>query len=234
MTGSFWRSLFAKKLELQGRKEKKVIDLISQHLSMAQRCVRELGHMVSSMEQMNWRLVKEQAEIVSKYESMADDLHREAVIQIAQGAFFAGMREDFLDLLERVDQIANASQDAARVMAEAPIERRVLAYLYEGDSTIRKLVDSIDSCVATLVESVQYLSTNADLAVAKSLEVDKAEEETDDIKGELITRISAHRNEVEPLSYLQAKELIFQLDDVADAAEDCSDLVITIVVKAVS
>jgi uncharacterized protein Yka (UPF0111/DUF47 family) len=35
-------------------------------------------------------------------------------------------------------------------------------------------------------------------------------------------------------SYLQVRELILKLDDVADAAEDCSDLVITIVVKAVS
>ncbi len=234
MTGSFWNSLFANKFALHGRKERKVIDLVAQHLSMVQRCVKELKQMLNSLEQMNWPLVRDQAEIVSKFEGMADDLHREAVIQIAQGAFFAAMREDFLDLVERIDEIANASQEAARVIAEAPIERRLLSHLYEGDVTIRGLLDSVEMCVAALMESVECLSTNADLAVTKSLEVERIEEEADQVKGELIARISAHRGEIEPLQYLQVRELIFKLDDVADAAEDCSDLVITIAVKAVS
>ncbi len=165
---------------------------------------------------------------------MADDIHREAVIQIAQGAFFAGMREDFLDLLEKVDEIADASQDAARVIAEAPIERRVLDYLYEGNSTVRQFVDGIDTCVATLAESVESLRTNAEVAVNKSLEVETIEEAVDQVRAELISRLSEHRLEIDVLTYLQLKEFIFKLDEVADAAENCSDLVITIVVKAVS
>jgi len=183
---------------------------------------------------MNWALVKSQSEIVSRYESMADDLHREAVIQIAQGTFFAGMREDFLDLIEEVNDIADASQDAARAIAEAPIEPEILEYLQKGDPTLRKFVDCIDRCVTTLVESVESLRTNAELAVNKSLEVEKAEEAADQIKSELISRLSAHRQHMDPLTYLQVKETILKLDEVADAAENCSDLVITIVVKAVS
>ena len=84
---------------LGSKRERRVLDLIAEHLEMVQRCVKELKNMISAVEQMNWTLVRDQAEIVSRFESMADDLHREAVIQIAQGAFFAGMREDFLDLL---------------------------------------------------------------------------------------------------------------------------------------
>ena len=190
--------------------------------------------MISSVEQMNWHLVKSQAEIISRYESMADDLHREAVIQIAQGAFFAGMREDFLDLLEKMDDIADASQDAARAIAEAPIDRKVLGYLQKGDSTLNQLLDCIDKSVSTLGESVESLRTNAEVAVNKSLDVEKAEEAADQIKSELISRLSEHRQHMDVLAYLQVKEAIFKLDEVADAAEDCSDLVITIVVKAVS
>jgi predicted phosphate transport protein (TIGR00153 family) len=216
------------------KREKRILDLIAQHLAMVQRCAKELKNMISSVEQMNWNLVKSQAEIVSEYESMADDLHREAVIQIAQGAFFAGMREDFLDLIEKMDDIADASQDAARAIAEAPIDRKVLEYLQEGDSTLDHLVECIDKSVSTLGESVESLRTNAEVAVNKSLDVEKAEEAADQIKSELISRLSAHRQHIDVLAYLQVKEAIFKLDEVADAAEDCSDLVITIVVKAVS
>jgi len=190
--------------------------------------------MVSSVEQMNWVLVKDQSEIVSTYERMADDLHREAVIQIAQGAFFAGMREDFLDLIEKVDEIADTAQEAARIISEAPIERRVLSYLNEDDSTLRRLVEGIDTCIATLAESIESLRRNAEVAVNKSLEVERIEEEIDQTKAELISKLSKHRLEIDVLTYLQVKELIFRLDAVADAAEACSDLVITIVVKAVS
>jgi predicted phosphate transport protein (TIGR00153 family) len=165
---------------------------------------------------------------------MADDIHREAVIQIAQGAFFAGMREDFLDLIEQVDDIADASQDAARAIAEAPIEPKIFEYLQNADPTLRQLVDCIDGCVTILVESIGSLRTNAELAVNKSLEVEKAEEAADQIKSELISRLSTHRQDMDALTYLQVKEVILKLDEVADAAENCSDLVITIVVKAVS
>jgi len=216
------------------KREKRVLDLIAQHLAMVQRCAKELKNMISSVEEMNWNLVKSQAEIISRYESMADDLHREAVIQIAQGAFFAGMREDFLDLLEKMDDIADASQDAARAIAEAPIDRKVLEYLQKGDSTLNQFLDCIDRSVSTLGESVESLRTNAEVAVNKSLDVEKAEEEADQIKSELISRLSEHRQHMDVLAYLQVKEAIFKLDEVADAAEDCSDLVITIVVKAVS
>ena len=234
MTRSFWVSLFGRQFRLGDKREKRVLDLIAEHLAMVQRCARELKNMVSSVEQMNWPLVKSQAEIVSRYESMADDIHRQAVVQIAQGAFFAGMREDFLDLIEKVDEIADASQDAARVMSEAPIERRVLDYLYAGDSTLHRFVDEIDTSITTLAESIESLRTDAETAVKKALEVERVEEAVDQIKAELISKLSTHRREIDVLGYLQVKELIFKLDEIADAAEDCSDLVITIVVKAVS
>jgi len=133
-----------------------------------------------------------------------------------------------------MDDIADASQDAARAIAEAPIERRILNYLYEGDSTLSRLVECIDTCVATLVESVESLRANAEIAVNKSLEVERLEEAADQIKSELISRLTRHRQEIDALTYLQVKEVILKVDEVAHAAENCSDLVITIVVKAIS
>jgi predicted phosphate transport protein (TIGR00153 family) len=227
-------SSFGAPFRFGSKREKRVLDLIAEHLAMVQRCAKEVKNMISSVEQMNWALVGSQAEVVSRYESMADDLHREAVIQIAQGAFFAGMREDFLDLIEQMDDIADASQDAARAIAEGPIDRKVLEYLQTGDSTLRELADQVDKCVTILGESVESLRTNAEVAVNKSLEVEKAEEAADQIKSELVSRLTAHRQHIDVLTYLQVKEAILKLDEVADAAENCSDLVITIVVKAVS
>lgn len=231
---TFWLSRFGKHFRLRGKREKRVLDLVAEHLATVQRCSRELKQMIGSVEKMNWTLVKGQAEIISRYESMADDTHREAVLQIAQGAFFAGMREDFLNLLEKADEIADACQDAARVIAEAPVERKEIEYLFEGSPTLRHYVEGIDTCVATLVESVKSLRTDAEVAVNKSLEVERLEENVDRIKAQLISRLSERRSSADVLTYLQLKDFIFRLDEVADSAENCSDLVITIVVKAIS
>jgi predicted phosphate transport protein (TIGR00153 family) len=230
----FWTSLLDRGFRLVGKREKRVLALITDHLAMVRKCCEELKRMMASLELMNWALVRDQSEILSRYEGMADDLHREAVIQIAQGAFFAGMREDFLNLLERIDDIADAAQDAARVAADAPFEKRILQVLNEADPTLPTFVEGIDTCVASLAKSVESLRTDARTAVNHALEVERIEEQADQSKARLLSRLSAHREKLDVLGYLQAKELILQLDEVADAAEDCSDLVITIVVKAMS
>ncbi len=56
MTRSFWASRLGRDFRLGGKREKRVLDLITQHLAMVQRCARELKQMISSLEQMNWVL----------------------------------------------------------------------------------------------------------------------------------------------------------------------------------
>ena len=90
----------------------------------------------------------------------------------------------------------------------------------------------LQSTVELLRESLLSLEKDAEVAVSKSLLVERFEEEADEIKNKLIKHIFAHKSDIEVLTLLQLRDFVLKLDEIADAAEDSSDLVISLVAKA--
>ena len=133
---------------------------------MVQRTVEGLPDVVKAARAGDWATVELKAELMAKYEALADDAHREAVVEISQGAFFAGMREDFLDLLEQMDGIADAGMNAARIMAQNPLTGGEFKVLYgEPGPSIEDFVARVISTVGLLGESVQALQADTNVAV---------------------------------------------------------------------
>jgi predicted phosphate transport protein (TIGR00153 family) len=218
---------------LVGRKERRVLDLISDHFGVVVRTVQQLESVLESAKTGDWKTVEQMTDKIAELETLADGLHRDAVVAISQGAFFSGTREDFLELMEENDVVADAAQNAARILAESPVDPKSFLILYEEDSaTVGDLFAKLLTAVRLVEESVRALETDAEVAVSKSLLVERAEEEGDEIKNRLIRRIFAHKSDLEVLTLLQLRDFVLKLDDIADAAEDSSDLVISLVAKA--
>ncbi|OFX17810.1 hypothetical protein A3K71_04970 [archaeon RBG_16_50_20] len=216
-----------------GRKERRVLDLISDHFGVVVRTVQLLESVLESAKTGDWKTVEQMTDKIAELETLADGLHRDAVVAISQGAFFSGTREDFLELMEENDVVADAAQNAARILAESPVDPKSFLILYEEDgATVGDLFAKLLTAVRLVEESVRALETDAEVAVSKSLLVERAEEEGDEIKNRLIRRIFAHKSDLEVLTLLQLRDFVLKLDDIADAAEDSSDLVISLVAKA--
>jgi len=221
------------RFHLVGRKERRVLDLISDHFGVVVRTVQQLESVLESAKTGDWKTVEQMTDKIAELETLADGLHRDAVVAISQGAFFSGTREDFLELMEENDVVADATQNAARILAESPVDLKSFLILYEEDSaTVGDLFTKLLTAVRLVEESVRALETDAEVAVSKSLLVERAEEEWDEIKNRLIRRIFAHKSDLEVLTLLQLRDFVLKLDDIADAAEDSSDLVISLVAKA--
>lgn len=218
---------------LVGRKERRLLDLIADHLDVVVRTVEQLESVLESAKTGDWKEVEKMADKVAELETLADGLHRDGVIAVSQGAFFSGTREDFLQLMEKNDEVADAAQNAARILAENPIDRQSFLVLYsEPAATLGDLFARLLSAVRLVKESINALETDAEVAVSKSLLVEREEEEADEIKNRLVKHIFAHKSDLEVLALLQLRDFVLKLDDVADAAEDSSDLVISLVAKA--
>jgi predicted phosphate transport protein (TIGR00153 family) len=210
-----------------------VLELIADHFRTVVRTVQRLESLLEAAKMGDWELVQGISDEIAQLETLADGLHRDAVVAISQGAFFSGTREDFLELMEENDEVADAAQNAARILAESPIDRQSFLILYEEPKeTLLDLFTTLQSCVLLLEESIKSLETDAEMAVSKSLLVERAEEEGDEIKNRLIRRIFTHKEDLDVLTLLQLRDLVLKLDDIADAAEDSSDLVISLVAKA--
>jgi predicted phosphate transport protein (TIGR00153 family) len=221
------------RFQLVGRKERRVLELILDHFQIVLKTVQQLDSVLQAARSGDWKIVMEMTDKVAELETLADGLHRDAVVAISQGAFFSGTRDDFLELMEENDEVADAAQNAARILAETPIDSRSFLILYEEPNiSLSDMFDKIQSAVRQLDESLRSLQADAELAVSKSLLVERAEEEADEIKNHLIKRIYIHKADLEILTLLQLRDFVLKLDEIADAAEDSSDLVISLVAKA--
>jgi predicted phosphate transport protein (TIGR00153 family) len=224
---------FLGRFRLVGRKERRVLDLISDHFDIVVRTVEQLQSVVDSAKAGDWKNVEEKTDKVGELETLADGLHRDGVVALSQGAFFSGTREDFLELMEKNDEVADAAQNASRILSETAIDQQSFMVLYsKPGATIDDLFARLLTAVQLVKESISALETDAEVAVSKSFLVERAEEEADEIKNRLMKHIFAHKDEMQVLTLLQLRDFVLKLDDVADAAEDSSDLVISLVAKA--
>lgn len=221
------------RFQLVGRKERRVLELISDHFGAVVKTVQQLDSLLEAAKAGDWARVEAITERISEFETLADGLHRDAVLAISQGAFFSGTREDFLELMELDDEVADATQNASRILAESPIDSKSFLVLYEEPkATLSDLSKLLLTAVGLLEESIRALERDAEIAVSKSLLVERAEEEADDVKNRLLKGLMAHKGDLEIFTLLQLRDFVLKLDDIADAAEDSSDLVISLVAKA--
>jgi len=56
-------------------------------------------------------------EMISLHKSFADDSYLQSLVTICDGAFFSGLREDFIKLFESIDDIADFAKDSSQILA---------------------------------------------------------------------------------------------------------------------
>lgn len=95
------------------RKERRLLDLVAEHLDVVVRTVEQLESVLESAKTGDCKEVEKMADKIAELETLADGLHRDGVTAVSQGAFFSGTREDFLQLMEKNDEVADAAEDSS-------------------------------------------------------------------------------------------------------------------------
>src|SRR5208283_4058756 len=211
-----------------GRKEQRTLELLMIHLHDVVEAVLQLGPLLESARNGDWKSVEAISDKISELEKKADSSHRDAVIAISKGIFFSGIRDDFLQLMEQNDTVADATHIAPKIISDTPIDTHSFHILYkEPNETVFELINRMKETVHLLEESIKAIGIDAQLAVSKSLLVEHAEGESSAIRERLIKRIFSHKNELDVLTLLQPRDFVLKLDDVASAAKDSSIALVT-------
>ena len=230
--------LFRSSFKIMGRKERKVLRLLDEHLEAVMEAVNNLKSLISMLVEGNPQIltstvIEENVEMISIYESSADDIYLQSLIALCEGAFFSGLREDFMRLFENIDDIADFSKDSSQIIARSRLDSSSLKMLCEEpEASLSLYMEKIVGSVRTLREAVNELERDVDQVIKKSIEVKAFEEEADDIKSKLLETVYSKREELDVLTLLELKELILTLDEIADAAERSSETLLIIVTKA--
>jgi predicted phosphate transport protein (TIGR00153 family) len=206
------------------RKEKEIIQGIELHLVKAQEAVDYLV-----------KLVKDGSEIktvenIIRTETEADEIHRQLSLKIAEGAFFGGIREDILNLMEQIDNIADSAKDAARfIHMRGQMGDEAKAFLSSNNMSL--FMEELRGSVNSLGELIKSLEISKKEALLRVHRVEENEERADTLKDALLRELFDKSGRMDPLTVIQLRDFIFSADNIADSAEDASDVILVMIAK---
>lgn len=213
-----------------GKKEKTIFDGMLSLLEVVDEAVESFEASTLSLGRGDAGGAEAYARRVFEAETKADSSHRELSLQVAEGAFFGGVREDILNLLERIDDIADSAKDAARFLLEdSHLGEQARALL--ASENMKLFLSDLKAAVVALQELVKALGVGRKEAMGRVHSVEEFEEQSDAHKDALLKDISSRAKSMDPLSVIQLRDFTFVADDIADNAEDAGDVILVLLAK---
>ncbi len=161
-------------------------------------------------------------------ERQADELRRDLLERLSEGMFLPADRADLVHLVERVDDVADYANGAARlvvVFREAPPEP-----LREGITKFGGLLLQATQQLADALDKLTEGDRRAALELCTAVE--RAEEEADALKASLYKQLFAM--DLPAGTLLLLRDLIDSMENTADKAEDAADLLRVLAVSRFS
>lgn len=203
--------------------------LILEHLEVVVSIVQLFNQMVEALGKGDWEEVEKLKGMVEEKETAADTIHRTNSEQICRGTFFAYLREDVLRLLEEIDGIADSVKDAGRTLTQRRLNPTIAKRFFTP-----QMAQYAKECLVTveaLREAVVSMSSKRETILGKIHQVETHEEKADSVKAEVLKQLYQEADQLDFLTFLQLREFIFQTDNIADYAEDASDVLLIMLAK---
>jgi len=224
---SIWRGI-----EFIGRGDRETLRFYDDLLSYVFKQIDSLKRLVAYVAEGDSELASNEAAMIGTFESFADDVKQKASLKICKGAFFSGLSEHFLELLEKIDDMADYAKDASTAATELNLSTPVFQSLLRDQDSLYSMIDEVFQAAKALKAAIEGLSRGSDIVIQAITEVKEHEKLADVIREKLIKRLYSQKSDIDLLTLLQTKEFVSPLDLVADAAEDSSESLLAIVAKA--
>ncbi|MGC8568558.1 MAG: DUF47 domain-containing protein [Nitrososphaeria archaeon] len=170
-------------------------------------------------------------EKIDRTETEADEVHEKLAERIASGSFFSYIRDDFLDLIEKMDYIADYSKDVAKMLNEYNVSPKAIDFLFTR-TLFRDYIKALIRTVEALGTVLSMLRTSPPKDIlSKIKDVESAEEKADFIKDKILIELHNCSKELDILDVITLREAINLMDNIADSAEDSSDIIIRLIAK---
>jgi len=208
------------------RRESKAMSMMQRHLALTMSAVEDLERAVKASVNLNEKEARAAIERITSAEKEADKLRRAVMTELARGELPPTDREDLMNLMKRVDMVADWCRESTRILTTIPM-KDVPDKLREAAV---KMVEGVKECAAALRRSISRMADKPEEALQAADEVERLEERVDDLfvnsRHILVTE--------ERLSIGAAilmNELFGAIEMVADSCEDACDQVRIITVR---
>lgn len=199
-----------------GKRETRVKDLMVEHVQLVQKSVNQLVTLIEAliaddddMESVSYD--------IHRLEHEADSIRRQIQKVLAEGAFLAFYREDYINLTERIDKIANRAVDFAKSLS------------LEQPDIPADLKDSLLKLAKANVETMEPFVTLTDNLFSDPKKVTEAaeqvstgEQHSDSIEWKTQKAVYASK-EIPRSEQIIISNTIQRLASVADVIENAAD-----------
>jgi len=203
------------------RRKSKVLDMAYRQMTLAIDTVTDLRKAITAASKGEVNETKSCVERLFVVEREIDDLRRAVFEELTRGSLPSKDREDIMHLVKRLDVMADFVKDAARtllILTRAEIPKEIWNLYVE---VAKDLVE----CASFLWKSIEKLETNLAEARALSEKVDQVESKVDEKYLKMKGLFLKHSTEIDPAALLMLRDLIEDMEEVADSCDDTADYV---------
>jgi len=200
---------------------------LQRHMRVVLDCMREVPPLFEALAAGDQERVISLKDKIFELENDADTIKNELRSNLPKSLFMPVDRRDLLEVLQMQDSIADTAQDVAGLLVERPMgmpeflkeplmtlaERCVDACEHSG-----KIIEELDELLAT-----GFRGREANRVEEMVEELNRIEEETDQLGLELTRRLFQNEDELKPVSVMMWYQLIQWVGDLADYAEKVGD-----------
>jgi len=208
------------------RRETKAIEDIQRHLDLVTSVVEDLEKAVIAAIKNEEEEMQKCIERLANREEEADSLRRAIMGEISKGELLPAAREDLMDLVKRLDMVADWSRDSARVLAALPMEHIPKSIKDE----FVEMIKSVKKCAVSLQVCMNKVMTKPDEALKAADDVEREEEKVDEIHGKarkLLGKTDLPKAGVAVL----VNQLFETMEMISDSCEDACDQIRVILVR---
>jgi hypothetical protein len=216
-----------------GGKEKEAFNLLKQNAEEVLNVVKKLEDVISAFfSEHDIHKAQKLGRKLGDIETKADKDRRKFTSALHEGAFLPVFRGDLAKLAEKLDDVADAAEEAMRAIllrekllsAISKLERKRKSAKVIREGLI-KMAKVTTKSVEALRNSIDAMMSNVDAANEKAQEVEELEHEVDIREQGLISDLYAYEKLLDPISVVQLKEIISRVGSVSDQAEDAADMI---------
>ena len=203
------------------RRKSKIFEMADRQMTLAIDTVLELEKSINAA--LNGKKEKAKASFnkLSTIEHEIDELRRMIFEELTRGSLRSKDREDIMHLVKRLDEMADHVKDASRaviLLLEAYVPKEMWEQFVQ---TAKDLVE----CATTLRKAIENLGTNPEKAMELAKQIDEIEGKVDEKYLISKAMLLQYSKKTDAATILLLKDLIEEMEHVADACDDTADYV---------
>jgi len=203
------------------RRKSKLLEMADRQMTLAIDTVIELEKAINAALKGKKEKAITSFNKLSTIEHEIDELRRIVFEELTRGSLRSKDREDIMHLVKRLDQMADHVKDASRavvLLLEAEVPKEMWKQFAE---TAKDLV----VCATTLRKAIENLGTNPAKAMELAKQIDAIEGKVDEKYLTSKAMLLKYSKETDAATILLLKDLIEEMEHVADSCDDTADYV---------